>query len=59
MPFRQDVTKFTRGNHVATLLRILPEDAWQGLVRFELTGKIQWMNAAEMRHMGWMPRNHN
>jgi hypothetical protein len=55
MTFRQDVTKFVRGNHAATLHRILPEDPWRGLVRFELTGEIQWVNAAHLWQIGWTP----
>jgi hypothetical protein len=55
MIFRHDTTKFVRGNHVATLLRILPEDPWQGLLRFELTGEIRWINAAQLSQVGWMP----
>jgi hypothetical protein len=44
---RQVVARLAGGNDVATLLRILPEDPWQGLVRFETTGETQWINAAQ------------
>jgi hypothetical protein len=53
--FRQDIARFVRGGDVATLLRILPEDPWQGLVRFELTGETRWINAALMAQVGWTP----
>ena len=53
MPFHHSVTKFIRGNHTATLLRILPNDPFQGLVRFENSGVTMWVNSAQLQHFGW------
>jgi hypothetical protein len=53
MPFNQIVTKFTRGSQTATLLRILPADPFRGLVRFEASGVIMWVNSAQLQHFGW------
>jgi hypothetical protein len=53
MPFNQKITRFVRGNHTATLLRILPDDPFQGLVCFENPGVMMWVNSAQLQNFGW------
>jgi hypothetical protein len=55
MPFYQNITRFIRGNHTATLLRILPSDPFQGLICFEDLGVTMWVNSAQLQHFGWRP----
>jgi hypothetical protein len=53
MPFNQNITRLTRGSDTATVLRILLDDPFQGLVRFENSGLTKWVNSAQLQHFGW------
>jgi hypothetical protein len=55
MPFQIAITKFTRGEHRASLLRIDPIDPWLGLVSFGGQGRPEWVNAAYLAALGWRP----
>jgi hypothetical protein len=56
MPFRLNVARFVRGNSIATLLRILTQDSFIGLVHFEHSGTTEWVNSAQLAHFGWTPQ---
>jgi hypothetical protein len=41
------------------LLRILPDDPFQGLVGFDDIGITLWINSAQLQYFGWQPRSLN
>ncbi len=54
--YHPDICHFQGGNSRATLLRILPQDHFWGLVHFEDLGETRWMNFAQMCVLGsWRP----